>query len=208
MSKVTKEIIKFTAEVIILLLVLAVVFDPENGILIYTFNYLTYAEPLLLQHYIASLISTASNTEGEYFSTVKITGNPYELDFYKSGPYEAYVGINTAPVQQYLIKTNWEKLDPLPVMTKCSFAQQYVKLQKTLSQVLYVQKKIENGNCVFYISQQGAETETCSCSDWIEQGCGKGACGQASMLKTRTCLVINNEKCNVESICESDPNCM
>ena len=49
MSEITKDFIKFVAEVLILMVVLAVVFG-EEGIASNTFYYLMYVEPILLQN--------------------------------------------------------------------------------------------------------------------------------------------------------------
>jgi len=62
-----------------------------------------------------------------------------------------------------------------------------------------------NGELARY-SDTAAECggSSCSCSDWQDQGCGQGSCGEGEMLQTRVCTPSG---CNSQSRCVSNPIC-
>jgi len=144
MSEVTKDMIKFVAEVIVLLIIFSVVFSPE-GIATNTFNYFVFAEPMLLQNYIASALTVGSQTKGEFSTNIKLTsGLPHTVKiFFKEGiPY-----VNVIPAEGGMLKTTFGSIDPTPIITSCTIHEQAVKLPKAPAQEIRIKKVFENEKC-------------------------------------------------------------
>lgn len=144
MVEITKDFIKFIAQVILLLVIFSVVFDPERGIVANTFNYLIYAEPILLQDHISTAITTASHTPGEFSTSFKTTGIPYIIKIYKEDD-KPYVSIDLTLVQQQLLSTRFAVLEPIPILTDCNISDQKITLERNLIQTITVKKTLENG---------------------------------------------------------------
>jgi hypothetical protein len=189
----------------VILLVLTVAVDPQKGILADSYNYVTYSEPYLLQSYLAETISAASNTPGEFTSVVRTTGQPYDLEFSKVGDV-GYVSIGMSKVNEYLPNVKFDEIDPMSVLTKCSFGTTTLQLQKQLSQIIFVQKKEEGNDCIIYFTASdtsGQEKADCQCADWNDDVCGGGFCTISTMHQTRTCP----NSCDIVERCVTDNSC-
>ena len=150
MSELTKDLIKFTAEVILILTIFSVIFDPERGIAVNTFNYLTYAEPITLQNQISTAMTVAGYSPGEFFTSFTTSGMPYKIDIYKEGKTN-YIRIDLSLVSQVLINTKLANVNPLPILTDCEVEDQIIILKKELIQTIRIKKIIENNNCKVFI---------------------------------------------------------
>jgi len=170
MVEITKDFIKFVAEVIALLIIFSVVFSPE-GIASNTFNYFVFAEPILLQNYIASAMTVGSQVRGEFYSDIKLTsGLPHTVKIlFKGGiPY-----VNVIPVQEAFLKTKFTPIEPVPIITSCSISEQEIKLPKKAGQVLRVEKIFENGKCKLILTLEAGlipPPGNLSCSDGTLHG--------------------------------------
>lgn len=148
MAEITKDFIKFVAEVIVLVLVFSVVFSPE-GIASNTFNYFVYAEPILLQNYISTAITVGSQVEGNFSSTVKVTsGLTHSIKISSSNglPY-----INVVPSSQVFMKTTYSKIDPTLIITNCTVPEQEVMLSTGLAEDVTVEKISTDKGCMVNI---------------------------------------------------------
>ena len=144
MSEITKDFIKFVAEVFALLIIFSVVFSPE-GIATSTFNYFVFAEPILLQNYIASAITVGSQANGDFYSSIKLTsGLPHTIKFFFNNgkPY-----VSVIPSQEVLSGTTYTDTEPTPIITNCGITKQEIKLPKRADQTLRIEKIVENNNC-------------------------------------------------------------
>lgn len=168
MSEITKDFIKFVGEAIVLLLIFSVVFSPE-GMATSTFNYFVFAEPILLQNYIASAMTIGSQTKGEFSTNIKVTsGAPHTIKiFFQNGI--SYVSVIPAKGSS---KTEFKPLEPTPIITSCSVKEQEIKLPEKTDQTVGVQKIIENGNCKLTLTVGiGIMTEAnLTCSDGTPEG--------------------------------------
>jgi len=152
MSEITKDFIKFFAEMILFVIVVSVAFDPENGIIVKTFNYLSYAEPILLQNHIATAISTASGLDGDFLTTLTTSGYPYVIEIYEQSDGK-YVSIK--PAENELLRTKFSSLKPTPFSSSCSVPYKKVSLKKDIITNIKIKKIItneNNGDCEIMVS--------------------------------------------------------
>jgi len=61
-----------------------------------------------------------------------------------------------------------------------------------------------DGNHYILSGIEPLPSESCQCSQWIDQGCGHGSCEGDEMFQVRTCT---NTGCDSESRCVSDKSC-
>lgn len=148
MTEITKDLIKFMVEVIILLLVFSIVFDPERGIVSGVFNYIAYAEPILLQNYISSSIVAASDVEGEFITEVITSGYPYIVEIYTTD--KTYISVK--PIEEELLSTKFYNLQPTPSISKCYIPNEKIKIKEGVRSKLYIIKKEDDEGCKIYIS--------------------------------------------------------
>jgi len=154
MSEIIKDFIKFTAEIILLLIIFSVILDPEGGIAANTFNILTYAEPILLQNHIATALTTAGNIPGEFSTSFKTSGLPYVIEIYEENSID-YINLNLTLINRYLLNTKFAKIDPIPITTDCFVPEQTIILERELVQTLSVEKTIDpsvKGGCTIGVS--------------------------------------------------------
>jgi hypothetical protein len=144
MPEIIKDFVKFVAEVLTLIIVFSVVLSPE-GIATNTFNYFTYAEPIMLQNFISTAIKVGSQTEGNFSSLVKLTsGMPHVIKTFHEGGYP-YVSV--IPSQEVFLKTKYSAIDPTLIVTNCEIADQEIQLSNRVAQTVTVEKIVENGVC-------------------------------------------------------------
>jgi hypothetical protein len=147
MSEITKDFIKFLAEVIIFLMIIAAVFSPE-GIASNTFNYMVFAEPILLQNYIATTFTVASQAPGEFSSSIKTSGEAHIIKIYEKDDINY---VNVIPSTTF-VKTEFQALEPVPFITDCEIPTQTVKLQSKLHNVVRIKKIVNpDGSCKLFI---------------------------------------------------------
>jgi hypothetical protein len=139
MSEVVKDFIKFIAEVIFLLAVFSIIFDPEKGIVSNTFNILNYAEPILLQNYLSSAIRTASYTPGNVSISIRTSGLPYIINMYKENDI-MYLLIDMSEVNKNLLKTKFADLTPTTIISDCIISEQKVRFEKGITQTVTMEK--------------------------------------------------------------------
>ncbi|MEM3609833.1 MAG: hypothetical protein QW076_02920 [Candidatus Anstonellales archaeon] len=145
MSEITKDFIKFVVEIIILIMVLAVVFSPE-GIASQTFYYLIFSEPILLENYISTTLSVADQTPGEFSSTIKTLGEPYNIKIYKEDEvFYVLVHAVTRPYQRAI----YTGIKPVPIIrSNCVLKEKIIALNRTVGQAIKIKKVFdENGDC-------------------------------------------------------------
>ena len=147
--EITKDFIKFVAEVVALLVIFSVSLG-EQGIISNTFNYMNFAEPIMLQNYISSSISAGSQTPGDYYSNVKTSSNlPHEVKlFYKDG--KPYVNVIAS---SGFSRTNFVPNDPTPIITDCKVKEMDITLPEKAGQDVMVSKYTDSdGACTFYVT--------------------------------------------------------
>lgn len=147
MSEITKDFIKFFAEFILFMVLVSVAFDPENGILTSTFNYLSYAEPILLQNYVATVITNAGSLPGDFLTTLTSSGYPYKIEIYEqaNGKY-----VSVKPSENELLRTRFSSLEPTPFISFCSVPYQNITLKKDIITNIRIRKTIKDektGTC-------------------------------------------------------------
>lgn len=144
MTEIVKDFIKFVAEVIALVVIFSAVFSPE-GIATATFNYFVFAEPMMLQNYIASAMTLGSQSKGNFSSFVKVTsGLPHVIRiFLKNG----ITYVNVIPAQESFLKTSFSTPEPNSVITSCNVPEGEITLQKKLAQTITIEKTQEDGKC-------------------------------------------------------------
>ena len=180
MSEITKDFIKFVAEVLVLLVIFSVVFSPE-GIASGTFNYFVFAEPILLQNYIASALTVGSQTKGEFFSDIKLTsGLPHTIKiFFKDGiPY-----VSVIPAQEAFLKTEFSTIEPTPIITNCNILEQEIKLPQKTAQTVVIEKTFVDDKCKLILTL-GAGVKPAAGNLFCSDGT---AYGQCSSLKPSYC---------------------
>lgn len=195
MSTEIKDFIKFVAGVLVILMIFIVIFTPE-GIASNTFNYMTYAEPILLQDWLSTAITVGSNSPGEFITSIRTSGNPYTISIYKrdNTPY-----INILLPQEEFLKTKFAKVEPVPVITDCEISDQTIELKKNLVQTITVRKFIKDSSCVITVNIFGVAPEvmqppppppppSCDCTDWESIGpCGESPCEPDEVKYVRFC---------------------
>lgn len=139
MVEITEDFIRFVAEVIVLLIIFSVIFG-EEGIASNTFNYLVFAEPILLQDYLSSALTIGSQAPGEFSSSVKTSGQPHTIEIYRR---DGITYVHVIPAQEIYLKTKFVSIDPIPIATNCIIPDQTIKLQKNLIQTITVKKTFE-----------------------------------------------------------------
>jgi hypothetical protein len=148
LMKITADFIKFVAEVIILIMLLSVVFG-EEGIASNTYNYMTFAEPKMLQDYISSAFTAGGQAVGDFSVNVKTTGQPHKIDvYYENGI--AYVHVTPA-IKTYL-KTTYAAIDPEPIATDCYVKEKSLQLPDKLIITITVKKTFEAGRCILDVT--------------------------------------------------------
>jgi hypothetical protein len=149
MAEIVKDFVKFIAEVVALLIIFSVLFGPK-GMASNTFNYFTFAEPILIQNYISSAMSIASELPGEYTSVVKLTTDePHTIRvFFQGGvPY-----VNVIPAIESFIKTDYATINPTPITTDCTVKEMTVTLPKKSAQKLTVEKYFVGDKCILTLT--------------------------------------------------------
>ena len=148
MSEITKDFIKFVAEVIVLLVVLAVVFSPE-GIASNTFYYLIFIEPILIQNWLTSTLSIGGYSPGEFMASTETTGQAYTIKIYEEN------GITYAhviPPQEYYLEAKFAAIKPTAISSNCRIYDQEIKLPKGLKQIITVKKVMNpDGTCGMFV---------------------------------------------------------
>jgi hypothetical protein len=195
MTTTIKDFIRFVAGVIVALMIFMVVFAPE-GIASNTFNYLTYAEPILLQDWLSTAMTVGTNSPGEFVTSIRTSGNPYTIEIYKTAD-TPYISI-LLPQEEYL-KTKFAKVEPIPVITDCEITDQRIELQKNLVQTITVRKFIKDSSCIINVTTSGITAEpqpqpppppppSCDCTDWMAIGpCGEPPCTPDEVKFIRSC---------------------
>jgi len=161
MSENTKDFIKFVSEVMIFLTIVATIFSAES-IASDTFNYMIFAEPIMLQNYIATTSVFASVAPGNFSSTVKTTGEAYTIEFSKSDEVNY---VNVAPPRKLF--TKFSALNPLPFITNCTVNYKTLKLKSKLNNFITIRKIATTDSCNLYL--ETAETGIIEeCGDRID----------------------------------------
>jgi hypothetical protein len=214
-----KDFIKFIAEVLVILMIFMVVFTPE-GIASNTYNFLTYAEPILLQDWLSTAITVGSNSPGEFFTTIKTSGNPYTIKIYTTDI--TYVSV--IPSQESYMKTTYASLEPVPVVTNCIINDKEIKLQKNLIQIITVRKIVNDSTCIIYVNTTEKLPEpvqpptgpppqpTCACTAWRREEtamCGEPPCTPDQVKYIRNCDPVGCDPGDGmgESQCIIDTSC-
>jgi len=143
MVEITKDFIKFLAEVIALLIIFSVIFG-EEGIASNTYNYFVYVEPILLQDYISSALTIGSQALGNFSSSVKTSGQPHTINIYTEN---GITYVNVIPAEEVYLKTKFASIDPIPIETNCNIPSQIIRLKENLIQTITVKKTLEEDGC-------------------------------------------------------------
>ncbi len=150
MTEITKDFIKFIAEVIILLIIFSVIFG-EEGIAQNTYNYMIFAEPMLLQNYIYTAVEIASEMPGNFESEIRTSGEPYIIKiYYTDVPY-----IEVLPPEEKYLKTEFAKIEPTALLTNCIVHKNTIKLKEGLVQNIEIKKIQKENTCEIFICVGG-----------------------------------------------------
>ena len=169
--EMTKDFVKFVAEVIALLLIFSVVFG-QQGIASTTFNYLNFAEPILLQNYIATAISVGSQAPGEFYTSIKTTSgtsHTIKIFYQETKPY-----VSVVPPQDSFSKTTFVPTDATPIISDCRISEQEIKIPEKAAQRIMVEKKVQTNGCFISIEVGSGtvaiDTGTGNCYDGSKNG--------------------------------------
>lgn len=205
--EMVKDFLKFVAEVIALLLVFSVVFG-QQGMASNTFNYLNFAEPILLQNHIASAISVGSQVPGEFYSNIKTTsGISHTITiFYKeTKPY-----VSVVPPQDAFSRTTFVPTDPTPIITGCKISQQEIKLPEKAAQTVRVEKTVKDGICYIFLKAGSGTTASFTEVDCYD-GSKSGECSYGNPPKICEAgnLIDKCSQCGCPSgsVCQEDESC-
>ena len=156
MSEITKDFIKFVAEVIVLLLIVVVLFG-EEGIASNTFYYLIYVEPILLQNWLASSLSIGSFAPGEFTASTETTGQAYTVMLYEE---DGTNYVHVIPPEDYYLKAKFALIEPTAFASNCRIYNQEVKFTRGMRQTVTVKKTISpDGSCLLSIGAPTPEVE-------------------------------------------------
>jgi len=154
MSELTKDFLKFVMEVILIIAVLATLFS-EEGIAANTFSYLTFVDPILLQNWLSSALSTGSFAPGEITTSTKTTGQPFTIKIFKE---DDVMYVLVEPPQEFYMKTKFGTIEKTPIVSNCTIPEQEIKLKKNLIQSIIVKKVFTEGGCTMEVSAPGGAT--------------------------------------------------
>ncbi|MFH1474110.1 MAG: hypothetical protein ABIE55_04460 [Candidatus Aenigmatarchaeota archaeon] len=147
MSEITKDFLKFVAEVIVLLVILVTLFGQE-GIASNTFYYLMFVEPILLQNWLTSSMSIGSFAPGEFVASTETTGQAYTISVYEE---DGVNYVHIIPPGDYYLKAKFATIEPTAFASDCEIYEQEIKLKRGLKQTITV-KKIERSDGTCFLS--------------------------------------------------------
>lgn len=148
--EITENFIKFVGEVIVLLVIFSVLFG-SSGIASNTYNYLSYAEPLMLQNYISAALTAGGQAVGDFSLEIQTTGQPHLIKIYE----DANTGIEyiqVIPATRTYLKTDFSDIKPEAIATDCYVYQEDIQLDNKITQTIRVRKTVENGRCILRVS--------------------------------------------------------
>lgn len=199
MSEITKDFIKFVAEVVVFLMIISAVFSPE-GIASTTVNYMTFAEPIMLQNYIATAFTSASQSPGEFYSTIKTSGDPHIIRIFESNRTHY---VNAVPSSKTFTKTTFSALNPVPFLTNCIINPQEIKLKSKLDQSIRIVKKIDYTSGVCTLSIEVGETSPIrQCYD----GRDNNNNGEMDYPKDKCCTSLEDDAEVTTECCDGKDN--
>jgi len=141
MSEIVKDFIKFVAEVILVILILATLFG-DNGVISNTANFLTYAEPTLIKDYLATALTVGGYAPGKFSSTLNTSGRAYDIKLYKDNNVQmVFVDVN----EKNLINTQFSKLTPSKILVNCVIDDQTIHISQGLLSRITVANSLEEG---------------------------------------------------------------
>jgi hypothetical protein len=140
MTEFIKDFIKFIAEVILIFLLLVTLFG-DQGVIANTMSFVNYAEPNLVKDYLATALTVGSYAPGEFFSSARISGNPYEIKLYKENGVN-FVFVN---VQPSLLNAKFSQLQPTKFLSSCNIDDVTIKIEKRAAGTITVKNDLTNG---------------------------------------------------------------
>ena len=143
MAELIKDFIKFVSEVILILVILSITFS-DQGIISNTFNFLVYAEPILIQNYLATTLTAADYAPGDFTSSIQISGSPHIITIRNEN---GIVSVQVTPRELPTLNTRYARIEKTDIMVSCSIEPVEITLQKDVSKQITVQKRIEDGLC-------------------------------------------------------------
>jgi hypothetical protein len=146
--QITADFLKFVGEVIILIMILSVVFG-EEGIASNTYNYISFAEPKLIQDYVSSAFTAGGQAVGDFSVNVKTTGQPHKIDIYYT---DGIAYVHVTPATKSYLKTKFAAIDPDPVATDCYVKEKSIQLPDKIIVTIVVRKTFEAGRCVLDVT--------------------------------------------------------
>jgi len=144
MSEIPKNFIKFISEVVLVLVILITVFG-GNGVLSNTASHISFLEPILLQNAMAKDITVASYLPGDFKVTLEAK-DKHKIEFTKEQ--DIYL-LNIIPAQESMIKTDYVKIEKIPLLTKCTITPETIEETGT---IITIHKFIDNKGCEIVIS--------------------------------------------------------
>ncbi len=156
MTESSKDVIKIISESIIFLMILAVLFAPE-GIIMGTYDYVQYAEPVTLQSALARAIETATYSPDYFYIEIESSGKAHMLMTEKDYENNLYY-IQVMPSQKSEAKTHYIEADPFVLPAKCTI--QEVELSLGEVNKIYIIKELTDTGCEITISAGQPVEET------------------------------------------------
>ena len=151
MSETTKDIIKFVAEAILVLMIFAVLFT-EGGIIMGTYDYMQYAEPITLQDGITRAITTANYAPGYFKIKVESSGKPHTLRIEKDA--DEFYTVSVVPAQASEMKTKFVSTDPHRLFITCDIEDTVESLGNI--HAVFVTKEVTDDGCEITFAMSGA----------------------------------------------------
>ena len=141
MTETSKDMIKLVGQAIIFLMILVVLFSPD-GMVMGTYDYLQYTEPLILQDALARAITTSSYSPDFFEIQIESTGKAHQLIIEKN---EGIYSIHVIPSQKTEVKTKYMEADPFDLSTECTVQEVDTNLGEITE--IYVTKRLTETGC-------------------------------------------------------------
>ncbi|MBU3904565.1 MAG: hypothetical protein KJ906_00240 [Nanoarchaeota archaeon] len=143
MPETTKDIIKLLAEAILVLMIFAILFT-QNGIIMGTYDYMQYAEPIILQDSIKVALTTANDAPGYFKIKIESSGKNHKLQIEKDLETDYYY-LHIAPSQAAEMKTKFASAEPTELSLACEIEDLDIQLLDVKQ--IWIKKEITDTGC-------------------------------------------------------------
>ena len=147
MVETTKDVIKLVAEAILILMIFAVLFS-DSGIIMGTYDYMKYSEPIILQDSVTRAITTANYAPGYFKIKIDSSGKSHTLQIEKD-PDTTYHTVSVIPPQASEMKTKFVSAEPSQLLLTCEIEDTVLSLGEIND--IWIIKQITDTGCVIEV---------------------------------------------------------